>query len=192
LRIGIVLGFSLVSGFVACACASSETTTAPAADAGTIDPPLDDAAIADSSSPSDAGSKSDASDAAAKDTGTPSGNGSCVAPKTVTLPYSETAGSTAVALDTTSVACGAPASLSEAVYRLELANDTAVKVTANDKSGQGIGVQVREDSCTGTSVECGWQSNGIYDQTLPLPAGTWFFVVERSPEGAFSFALAAQ
>lgn len=173
-------------------CSSSETTTSAPADAGgTIDPPSD-AAVTDSSSSSDAGPKNDASTDAAKDTGSSSGNGSCAAPKTITLSFSETAGSTAVALDTTSVACGAPASLSEAVYRLELANDTAVKITANDKSGQGIGVQVREDSCTGTSVECGWQSNGVYDKTLPLPAGTWLFVVERNPEGAFSFAVEAQ
>lgn len=172
-------------------CSSSETTGSPPVDAGTTDPPSD-ASVADSSSSSDARAKNDASPDAAKDTGTSSGNGSCAAPEVITLPYSETAGSTAVALDTTSVACGAPASLSEAVYRLELANDTAVKVTANDESGQGIGVQVREDSCTGTSVECGWQSNGVYDKTLPLPAGTWLFVVERNPEGAFSFAVEAQ
>lgn len=173
-------------------CSSSETTSSPPADGGAIDPPSDAAAASDSSSTSDAGAKKDASADAAKDSGSSSGNGSCAAPKAITLPFSETAGSTAVALDTTSVACGAPASLSEAVYRLELANDTAVKVSANDKSGQGIGVQVREDSCTGTSVECGWQSNGVYDKTLPLPAGTWFFVVERNPEGAFTFAASAQ
>jgi hypothetical protein len=60
------------------------------------------------------------------------------------------------------------------------------------ESGQGIGVQVRETSCTGTSVECTWQANGSYSKTLPLPAGTWFFVVERSPEGDFSFEIEEQ
>lgn len=78
------------------------------------------------------------------------------------------------------------------MYRVVLANDTAVKITANDESGQGIGVQVREDSRTGTSVECGWQPTGIYAKTVPLPAGTWLFVVERRPEGSFSFELEAQ
>lgn len=187
MRLALALVLALVSF---AACSSSESTSTPT-DAGPVDPP-EDSGVADSSSPTDSGTpKSDASDAA-KDTGTPAANGSCSAPKAITLAFAETAGSTAVALDTTSVACGAPASLSEAVYRLELANDTAVKITANDESGQGIGVQVREDSCTGTSVECGWQANGVYDKTLPLPAGTWLFVVERSPEGAFSFAIEAQ
>jgi hypothetical protein len=174
------------------ACSSSETPPATPADGGTGDPPE-----ADSGASIDAPSKADSSTSppadAAKDTGTSSNAaGSCVAPKAITLPFSETAGSTAVALDSTSVACGAPSSLSEAVYRLVLANDAAVKITASDQSGQGIGVQVRETSCTGTSVECGWQSNGIYDKTVPLPAGTWFVVVERSPAGPFTLAIVEQ
>jgi hypothetical protein len=175
------------------ACSSSETSsTTPPPDSGTTDAPTSDSGPSDAGGTSDTGTtKPDASDAGS-DTGTSTAAGSCVAPKTITLPFSETAGSTAVALDATSVACGAPSSLSEAVYRLVLANDAAVKVTANDSSGQGIGVQVRETSCTGTSVECGWQANGIYDKTLPLPAGTWFFVVERNPEGAFTFSIGEQ
>jgi hypothetical protein len=180
----------LLIGFVA--CASSETSTNPASDGGTVDPPDDDAGSpAADASDATSRSTSDASDAS-KDTGAPGAAGSCVTPKTIGLPFSETTGSTAIALDATSVGCGAPASLSEAVYRLVLANDAAVKVTANDQSGQGIGVQVREGSCAGTSVECTWEPNGNYDKTLPLPAGSWLFVVERSPEGSYMFAIAEQ
>lgn len=175
------------------ACASSETAPSSPSDGGTTEPePFDSGAARDASSSSDSGTPStDASDAGKDADASSAKPGSCAAPRAVTLPFSEPSGSTSGALDGTSVACGAPASLPEAVYRVVLANDTAVKITANDESGQGIGIQVREDSCTGTSVECTWQANGSYGKTLPLPAGTWLFIVERNPAGAFSFELEA-
>ena len=118
------------------------------------------------------------------------GVGSCLTPTDIALPFAEAAGSTSCALDITSLSCSKEASLPEVVYRLDLATETALTITASDESGQGVGVQVLMDSCQGTSVACEWASNGNVERSLTLPAGSWLFVVERNPAGSFSFALA--
>lgn len=118
------------------------------------------------------------------------GVGSCLTPVDIDLPFEEAAGSTARALDVTALDCSPETSLPEVVYRLDLAEDTALTITASDESGQGVGVEVLMDSCQGTSVACEWASNGNVDRSLTLPAGSWLFVVERNPAGNFSLAVA--
>jgi len=108
----------------------------------------------------------------------------------ITLGFQEpAAASTAQQLDITMPSCVPGASLPESVYELRLDQATTVHITASDRSGQGVGVQVRADSCTGTSVACDWADNGVIDRNLALPSGTWILIVERSPAGPFGFAV---
>lgn len=112
------------------------------------------------------------------------GDGSCIAPIDITLPFSVTAGDTADAPDVTVPPCS-PEPLPEAVYRLTLGGETTITITANDNSGQGVGVQVKMTDCMGTSVSCDWASNGIVDREITLPAGTWVLILERRPAGSY-------
>lgn len=117
--------------------------------------------------------------------------GTCLAPTDITLDFTAPADATTKdSLDVTTLTCSNQvAGLPEVVYRLVLAAPTTVKLTGSDKSGSGIGVQVRQDSCTGTSVGCDWQGNGVLDRTYPLTAGTWVFVVERKAAGPFALTI---
>lgn len=121
------------------------------------------------------------------------GSSTCLSPHAVTLPFAtDDAASTATLLDVAVMTCNTQTekAFPEAVYRLVLDAPTKVAITASDRSGSGVGVQVRDGSCTGTSVSCDWDNGGNVKRTLDLPAGTWLFLVERSPAGRFSFALA--
>jgi hypothetical protein len=121
--------------------------------------------------------------------GTTTGSGgTCPSPVDITLPHQEQDGDTAAAQDITDLSCNAD-SLPEVAYRLVLASEQTVTWRANDSSGQGVGVEVFMDDCNGTSLWCDWAANGIVDRTLVLPAGTWFFVLERKPAGPYDFSI---
>lgn len=116
--------------------------------------------------------------------------GSCLAPEDITLPFAIASGqaSTASLLDVTQLTCSNE-TLPEAVFRLVLAQAKTVTATAGDASGQGVGIQVHKDTCTGTSVACDWKPNGSLSRSYSLPAGTWLFVLERKPAGPFTLRL---
>ncbi|MDB4960196.1 MAG: hypothetical protein JWP01_195 [Myxococcales bacterium] len=118
------------------------------------------------------------------------GDGTCLAPQPISLGFTATAGaSTAQQLDIAMPECVPGLSLSESVYALRLSDPTSVHITASDRSGQGVAVQVRSDTCSGASVACDWADNGAIDRNLSLPAGTWVYIVERRPAGPFTFAV---
>jgi len=119
------------------------------------------------------------------------GSGTCLGPAVVSLGFqTDASASTASQLDTTMVICAPVANVPEVVYQLVLSQATTVHITASDRSGQGIGFQVRSNDCMGTSVRCSWSNAGNIDETLALPLGTWVFIVERNPAGAFAFGIA--
>jgi hypothetical protein len=172
----------VIAALGAVACGSGATTGGVGADAAAAAAAVDGAAGGDGAAPVDAGSAT--------------GPGSCGAPRTVPLGFAETpaAATTVGLLDVTTVTCrpASTTSLPEAVYRLELATPTKVAVKGSDRSGSGIGVQVRMESCTGASVACDWAGNGVLERTYDLPAGSWLFVVERgAAAGPFAFSLSA-
>lgn len=169
------------------ACGSSEsvpTTSGPSATAGDSGvPSLPDSGTSDATTPSDAASTEKDGSSTSSDAPT------CLAPQDITLGFSAPAdASTKSLLDAVAISCGKP-DTAEAVYRLTLTQPTTVRVQANDRSGSGIGVQVVANTCTGASVGCTFQANGVFDRTYPLPAGTWLFIVERAPAGPFSFSV---
>lgn len=183
LRCVAVMAMAVMAAAGPAACGSGSAGSATS-EAGTPDAEPGEASTNDASPSADAATDTAHADAPVS----PSEAGNCLAPRSMTMPFAvDTVESTAGQLDTTSVACGAPASVPERVYRLVLTQPTSVTVNAGDRSGQGIGVQVRQDSCTGTSVGCDWSSNGVLARTYALPAGTWLFIVERNPAGLFTF-----
>ena len=180
------LAFAVLAMVGPAACGSG-TTSSVGSEAGTPDAEPGEASTNDANAAADAATDTALADAP----NNPSGAGSCLTPRAITLPFAvDTVATTIGQLDTTSVACGAPAAVPELVYRLVLSQPASVTVNASDRSGQGIGVQVRQDSCTGASVGCDWSSNGVLARTYPsLPAGTWLFIVERNPAGLITFTV---
>jgi hypothetical protein len=122
--------------------------------------------------------------------GSGGGDGTCLSPRGVVVGFGEDAmASTASRLDIAKLSCHMSPSLPESVYRLTLAQTTHVVLTAGDRSGQGVGLEVHADTCMGTSVACEWEPSGNVTRPIDLPAGTWIIAVEREPAGSFAFGI---
>ncbi len=181
-KTGLALGVCL---FVTTGCGDDADPTGAGAGPSTGSP--SSSSGSSGASASTTGTSTTGSTTTAGGTTTGSG-GTCPTPVDITLPYQEQAGDTAASADITDLSCNADA-LPEVAYRLVLATEETVNWRANDSSGQGVGVEVFMDDCNGTSLWCDWAANGIVDRTLVLPAGTWFFVLERKPAGPYDFAI---
>jgi hypothetical protein len=181
-KTGLILGIALLA---TTACGDDGDPTGAGAGPSTGSPSSSSASTGASVSTTGASTTGASTTAGGTTTGS---GGSCPTPVDITLPYQEQVGDTASAQDITDLSCNAD-SLPEAAYRLVLASEQTVTWRANDSSGQGVGVEVFMDDCNGTSLWCDWAANGIVDRTLVLPAGTWFFVLERKPAGPYDFSI---
>lgn len=116
--------------------------------------------------------------------------GTCLAPKMVSLPFTESLNvSTKGGLQTTTPNCGEPANLAQVAYQFTLAHAANVHVTASDESGSGVVTALRAGSCAGQSLGCKWASGGNINQTYSVPSGIYVVVLARSPEGRFSLSV---
>ncbi len=116
------------------------------------------------------------------------GDGSCASPFAISLPFEQTGVDSTGGSDDVASTCE-PVPLPEAVFRIGLATEHTVTVTATADSGDGISLEIRAEDCTGTLVGCVWQADGGIEQVLTLPAGSWVFIVQRSPAGSFDFSV---
>jgi hypothetical protein len=116
------------------------------------------------------------------------GDGSCGSPFDISLPFEQTGVDSTGGSDDVTSTCE-PIPVPETVFRIGFATEHTVTVTAAADSGDGISLEIRAEDCSGTLVGCVWQADGGIEQVLTLPAGSWVFIVQRSPAGSFDFSV---
>lgn len=141
------------------------------------------------------GSGDDTSGSAGGGTGTGtgaalgSGDGTCASPLVIEPGFDISIADTSLGTDDAAPSCIAEPGLPENAYALTLTEETTLTITGSDESGAGFGYEIREGGCQGVPHACEWKSNGVFDETVTLGAGTWTLIVERVPAGAFTIAV---